>query len=138
MKERDIAPMKRPLAYLLVAAVLAGTGCDWGAAPDQPPRTVSGVLVHHPLDVRSVAAWKGHQFVVDGVPVLPSPKVPEAQLRKHVGKRVVVTGRWNPGALAGPGRNDAPSQAPLGPDPDAPMTRGDGIVAETLQALDGK
>jgi CubicO group peptidase (beta-lactamase class C family) len=59
--------------------------------------TVRGVLRHFPQDVKSVEAWLGHEFTVDGTPVRPTQAVPAGELRKLVGKRVTVEGTWNAG-----------------------------------------
>lgn len=128
--------MKLPIAMLLGACLFIGMGCEERPAPGEEMKTASGVLVHHPTDVRSVEAWRGHQFVVGEVAVQPSARVPEAELLRHVGKRVAVSGRWNPGVTPDPASKGAPSQMPLSPKPGQPIVRGDGIVLETLRELD--
>jgi len=130
--------MKPRLALLVGLSLIVSGGCEKNAPPNEGPRSAAGILVHHPPSVRSAEAWKGHQFLVDGVPVQPSEKVPESELLKRVGKRVSVTGRWNPGVVWNPKGEKTQTQAPVNPDPDSPMVRNDGIVIEAIRELSDK
>ncbi|MFO1465697.1 MAG: hypothetical protein U1F35_04515 [Steroidobacteraceae bacterium] len=121
------------LAWALLSNVLAV--CVSTGALAQGPTRASGVLVHHPADVRSAEAWKGHIFTVDGVPLLPSDAVPEAVLLKYVGRRVAVIGRWYAGTVADPTVQILVGQAPVDTPGSPPATRGDGLIVDALQEL---
>jgi hypothetical protein len=98
-------------------------------------RSVTGVLSHFPSDVRTAQAWYWHNFMVGGVPVQPTTAVPETELLKHVGKKVSVSGFWNPGIVWKPTEEERNTQMPVNPDKDAPVIRGDGIIVEKLEVL---
>ena len=124
--------------------------CLLGCTPDKPveapapkaevvnaeakdvSKTAEGVLEHFPSNVRSAAAWHGHEFKVGGTPVIPTEAVPKAELMKHVGKTVVVEGAWHPGTPWKPEPGDA-SPNP-GAKPGTP--RGDGIKVASLKLAD--
>jgi hypothetical protein len=131
--------MTRTSIALFLGLLIVGDGaCQANPSSKEQTRTASGILVHYPADVRTAEAWKGHSFLVNGVPVQPSEKVPESELLKYVGKKVTVTGRWNPGVVWSPAKDEARLQAPLDQGRDGPVIRGDGIVVETVQELKDK
>ena len=123
------------LTGVVGALAFVASGCQKNAPPKEQSRTASGILVHYPSGVRTPESWKGHNFSVNGVPVQPSEKVPESELLKCVGKRVSVTGQWNPGTVWKPTEEERKTQMPVYPDSDEPIIRGDGIRLETMQEL---
>lgn len=130
--------MKLQIALLVGLSLVICGGCEKNPSPKGKSRTVSGILVHYPPDVRTAEAWKGHYFLLDGVPVQPSEKVPESELLKYVGKRISVTGRWNPGVVWKPTQEERQTDVPVNLDPNQPVVRGDGLVVETIQELKDK
>ena len=85
------------------------SACSAPRSADEDGNTLEGVLNYDPLMTKSLSAWHGWNFRVNGHPVLPSHDVPESLLMKYVGRRVLVTGEqyegveWNPASPeAGP------------------------------------
>jgi hypothetical protein len=103
------------MALFLGLFIVGGGACQANPSPMEQTRTASGILVHYPPDVRTAQAWKGDNFLVDGVPVQPSEKVPESELLRRVGKRVSVAGRWNPGVAWKPTEEERKTQTPVDP-----------------------
>ena len=98
---------------------------------------VQGVLKHHPQDVKSVEAWMGREFSVDGTGILPTDEVPAEELRKLAGKTVVVEGVWNPGKRWEPTPEDAILQTPSFGKEEVVM-KGAGIEAAEVEIVEEK
>ena len=100
------------------------------SVPEQ--RTVRGVLLHFPSDVKSAQAWYGYNFIVGDTPVIGTEKVPEEMLKRFVGLEVIVSGVWHPGEQWKPTEEELSMQAPAHPDGEV-VVRGDGIQAASIQ-----
>lgn len=156
---RLVTIMLKHLPALIVVALLA-VSCGGQQAGEQTPeqqprqqpqlapavdaatqavseeRTASGVLQHYPSDVQSSEAWYGHNFIVDGTPVLPTEEVTSEALTAAAGKHVVVSGTWHPGTKWEPSEAERMSMPhPVGPNT-ADVIRGDGILAAELTVTD--
>ena len=59
--------------------------------------TARGLLNHFPQDVKSDAAWLGHEFKIGETPIRATEAVPREILLKMVGENVEIEGTWNPG-----------------------------------------
>lgn len=105
--------------------------------PAPAPHTLLGALRHHSQQVKSVEAWHGTEFTVDGQAVLASDKVSRDLLLKHVGQTVEVTGRMEVGEPWTPDASDLSSHPVSGLDLDGSETvrRGGGIRLLTLRRL---
>jgi hypothetical protein len=99
------------------------------AASDKSDRVAVGILRYFPLDVKSVEAWHGYEFMVGNVPVQPTKKVSKKVLMDLVGRTVEVRGLWNPGKAREPGRDEIEQRPNESPEP---VIRGDGIMAEVV------
>lgn len=119
---------------MAVCLLLAG-GCQTPTAGQKEIKSATGVLSHFPSNVRTGHAWYGHNFIIGGVPVQPTAVVPESDLLKCVGKKVSVSGTWNPGFVWKPTEEERNMQMPVDPDKDGPVIRGDGIMVEKLEIL---
>jgi hypothetical protein len=117
---------------ILIIAMACLTGCST-AQPTPEVRSVRGVLQFYPSNVKSVQAWYGHNFMVDGTPILPTDQVPEDVLKKFVGKLVTVQGVWQPGKQWKPSEEEKVMQMPVDPDKEVVIV-GDGLRA-TMIAL---
>ena len=93
--------------------------------------TVRGVLTHYPQDVKSVEAWLGHEFVVEGTPIRPTETVPAEKLLPLAGKAVRVEGTWNAGKEWQPTEEEASLSTPVFPTGD-PVMVGSGVEASTV------
>jgi len=99
---------------------------------------VVGELKHFPAGVKSREAWLGHGFKVMGVAVLPTRDVPAAQLMKHVGTKVQVSGYWDPGKLWTPSGGSKTEVNPLLPEirRKGGGRRGYGLAASRIRIVD--
>ena len=134
---------------LALIAGLAGVGLclidvghaeekDKEAAGEVKPKVkVQGVLRHHRQDVKSVEAWMGHEYTVNGKPILATVEVTTKVLRKFVGKTVVVEGVWNPGKKWEPSPEDAVLQTPSFGIDEVVMI-GSGIEASKVELVEEK
>jgi len=128
-------PTSSVAAILGLAALLVLTACR-SAPPEAPPTTLSGTLRHHDLGVKSVRAWHGTEFTLDGKAVLPSAKVSREYLLKHVGQAVEVTGRMEAGEPWTPDPNDVSSHPISDLSGDGGIIhRGGGIRLMTLRRI---
>lgn len=100
---------------LIIAVACIAAGCSTGQ-PTPETRTIRGELKFYPSNVKSVQAWYGHNFVVDGTPILPTAQVPEDTLKKFIGKHVIVQGVWQPGKRWTPSEEEKNMQMPVDPD----------------------
>lgn len=91
-------------------------------------RQAEGILEHFPQDVQSEQSWLGHPFLVSGVPVHPTKEVPEPALMHHVGKRVRVSGPWDPGQKNQPDPMESMPLSAL----DQVQVRGEGIRVQQI------
>lgn len=142
---RERLSRRAVLGYLLAGVAFGSLGCrERNARPTKlaeagpsPPdaRTVRGVLEFYPSDVQSVQAWYGHTFMVDGTPILPTDRVPEELLRKHVGRPVTVTGVWQSGTRWTPTEEEKRQPMPVDPEKEVVM-RGDGLRATSISSGD--
>ena len=91
----------RLFALILSAVLCLGTiGClDRTPKPD--PGYTNQVLTATGLLIRnrpgSIEYWRGHEFTVKHMPILPSEDITEAGIRGLVGKHVKAEGHWDPG-----------------------------------------
>lgn len=128
---------------LMLAVVCLTSGCSKPqpaakTKPDPAPaavklQTVRGVLRHHPSNVKSVQAWLGHNFMVEGAAIIPTAAVPEETLLKHIGKEVIVTGIWEPGRRWKPAAETV-EQVPVFPE-SAIVNIGDGLKAASIKTV---
>ena len=117
----------------LAGIVLAlAAGCAGAVEKAADSRTAEGVLRHFPSGVKSVQAWYGHTYFVGDVPVLPSDRVPEEQLKTRVGRNVRVAGPWNPGRER---KLTAMEQMPSDEVGKESVIAGDGIMVEEIADL---
>ena len=141
-----------PLQFLNVIALGFLASCSGGEgdalgepekaaeATPQPAdtKTVEGILEHYPLDVKSVQAWLGHEFMVGETPIRPTEAVSSETLRKMVGKKVKVEGVWNAGEKweqAKPTNEEIHLQSPSFPEGEI-VIRGSGIEAASVMNAD--
>jgi hypothetical protein len=140
LKGDDFAPVcpwlfARPIAERSeIEQLIQADGNRKDAAPKPVSKTVSGLLKHYP-SVKSVESWLGHNYMVNDTPVLPSEAVPETTLRKLAGKKVTVTGTWEPGRRWTPSAEEKNEAAPVFPDNQV-VIRGDGLRAATIKVED--
>ena len=126
--------MKRIAKLMITCLILAG-GCQTPTSVQKEIKTATGILSHFPSNVRTGQAWYGHNFMVGGVPVQPTTVVSEKNLLKCIGKKVSVSGTWNPGFVWKPTDEERNMQMPVNPDKDGPSIRGDGIMVDKLEML---
>lgn len=88
-------------------------------------------MKHFPDNVRSAEAWYGHNFMVVGIPIIPTEAVPERVLKQHIGKHVLIKGTWNPGKRWEPTEEEMLSPMPVDPDKDIVII-GDGVEASSI------
>jgi len=117
------------LATLILSMFAAGCAQQ---GPDPELKTVQGLMKHFPADVKSSQAWQGHHFMVGDTPVIPTAAVPEAELRRHVGKSVVVSGVWYAGQQWQPGEEEKDLPMPVMPDNQI-IIRGDGLKVSSIR-----
>ena len=103
--------------------------------PTPETRTVRGELKFYPSNVKSVQSLYGHNFVVDGVPILPTAQIPEDKLKTFVGKLVIVQGVWRPGKPFTPTEEDNNMQMPVNTNKQNLM-RGDGLQATSIASTE--
>jgi hypothetical protein len=108
-----------------------------GSGPGKK-QSVEGVLRHVSPDVKSEQTWLGHEYLVDGIPILPTDAVTAAMLQNMVGKKVRIEGCWNPGKEVkdpDPPEPESALQRPSYPD-GIKVRRGDGIEAASLREVE--
>ncbi len=137
--------MLKNITAVLLATILltgcadqpAGTGNEsvQGEPASGEQRTARGVLRHFPSDVKSVEAWRGHNFLVGETPVLPTAEVPEETLLGFVGSEVVVGGVWYPGEPWIPGEEELLLASPEHAAGE-PIVRGDGLRAASIERVE--
>ncbi len=124
--------MKNMMLFVVLGCIVAG--CSTGQ-PKMEIRNVRGELKFYPSNVKSVQAWYGHNFVVDGTPILPTDQVPEDILKKFVGKRVIIQGVWQPGKRWKPSEEEKNMQMPVDPDKEIVIV-GDGLKATSISLVE--
>jgi hypothetical protein len=120
--------MKIQLIIVAFACIVAGCSTQQPAAT---LRTVTGVLNYYPSNVKSSEAWYGHNFIVNGMPIISTENVSEGTLKKHAGSRVTITGIWQPGKRWKPSTQELLEQMPIDPDKDVVII-GDGLKALSI------
>ncbi|HNV69077.1 MAG TPA: hypothetical protein PKO06_05220 [Candidatus Ozemobacteraceae bacterium] len=89
----------------------------------------TGVLKYHDSRVMSVESFKGHEFTINRVPVKPTAKVSIETLKKHVGKKVHVSGTWDAGTIFTPN----PKEPSAYPTDAVGQATGDGILVDLIE-----
>ena len=129
--------MKTKIATVVLIGWTILCGCR-SPEPQNKVQRIAGVLSHYPSDVKSAEAWYGHNFMVDGTPIQPTDAVPETVLLKHVGKRIRISGYWNPGTVWKPTPEEMTEQMPCDPNDDIPDIVNDGIMVQSIEILNEK
>jgi hypothetical protein len=138
MKRPGTCRRKRAHRFAWIAGAAFGMMAGCGPGPKADLRIVEGVLERHDPGVKSPEAWAGHEFTVDGVPVLPSEAVSREALAALVGRRLRVRGTWEEGQawLPGPGVDRESRPVVVRPDGTEDMpVRGGGVRAATAEPL---
>ena len=119
--------MKRIITFGLLLCI--AVSCQDG------PRSAEGVVEYHKPGDKDIESWYGHTFVVGGIPILPSKEISENTLKTFVGKKVRVTGHWNPGVESKLSPEEMQLQIPSDAAETGSAVTGDGLVAESIQEL---
>ena len=123
-----MAEMKSIAIALVLGSFLVG------CSGNHSTRTVEGVLAYYPRDVKSVEAWQGHTFMIEGTPILPTDAVSEEMLKKLIGSAVKVSGTWESGRRSEASADEQTPLLPTGPT-NRDMLRGDGLRASSIEVV---
>ena len=121
----------KKISIILLLGILLGCSLHQQTSEE---KTVQGVLKHFPSNARSAHAWYGHNFIIGNTPILPTDTVPEAILKKHVGKVLSVSGIWYPGKQWKPTKEEMNIPMPVNPK-NKVIVRDDGLRASSIKII---
>lgn len=121
----------KTICITLLFGIISGCSLQQ-SVPEE--KTVQGVLKHFPSNARSAHAWYGHNFIIGNTPILPTDTVPDAILKKNVGKVVSVSGVWYPGKQWKPSKEEMNIPMPIDTK-DKVIIRGDGLKASSIKTI---
>jgi hypothetical protein len=105
------------------------------AAKTDDMQTASGILSYFPSHVQSRQAWYGHNFMLGGTPIQPTPEFPSEKLLRYVGKRIKVSGVWSKGTVWQSDEQQQVSPMPIEAEQNQVIMRNDGILVQKLKLI---